>query len=83
MHGKLEKVPTTLIFSVYWISILKMVKTSNYPSHSILSKIEFQPLGQLPKPITLKPLILSRCVNNCWKEERHLYNFFIELQVRF
>jgi hypothetical protein len=35
MRGKLEKVPTSLIFNVYWVSILMVVKISNFPTHSI------------------------------------------------
>jgi hypothetical protein len=31
-----------LVFSVYWVFTSMMGKTSNYPSHYILSKTEFQ-----------------------------------------
>jgi hypothetical protein len=81
--GKLEKVPMTLVFSVYWVSISKMVKTLNYPSHSILSRINFQQLGQLPKPITLKPLIVWGRVNILWNSENVIYNAIIESFLRF
>jgi hypothetical protein len=41
VHEKLERVPTTLVFNVYWVSTLKVVKTSIYPSHFIQSKPKF------------------------------------------
>jgi hypothetical protein len=48
-----------------------------------LFRTEFQQPEQLQKAITLKPLIVLRCANNSWKEERHFYNFSSDLQVRF
>jgi hypothetical protein len=83
MREKLEKVHTTLIFSVYWVSILNMVKTSNFPSHFILSRIKFQQLGQLPKPVTLKPLIVWGHINIRQKAENVIYIYISEIFWRF
>jgi hypothetical protein len=82
MHGKLEKVPTTLVFSVYWVSISMMVKTLNYPSHSIMSRIEFQQLGQHPKLVTLKSLIVWGRVNIYRNVESIIYNDIMESFLR-
>jgi hypothetical protein len=49
----------------------------------LLSRIEFQQLGQLPKPITLKPLIVSGHVNIHQKAENIIYNAILECFLRF
>jgi hypothetical protein len=38
---------------------------------------------QLSEVITPQLLIVSRYVNNCWKSEKPLYIFYVELHVRF
>jgi hypothetical protein len=47
-----------------------------------MTRTEFQQPGQLQKDVTPKPLIVSRCANNRWKDEKPLYIFSVELQVR-
>jgi hypothetical protein len=39
---KTEDVMYDIDFQSYWVFTAKMVKTSNYPSHFMLSKTEFQ-----------------------------------------
>jgi hypothetical protein len=57
MRGKLEKVPTSLIFNVYWVSILMVVKISNFPTHSIAVQNPSSAAWSTSKTLPLEPLI--------------------------
>jgi hypothetical protein len=59
------------------------VKSSDFMGHLILSRTEFQQPSRFQKVTTPKLLIISRCANNHWKDEKLLYIFSVELQVRF
>jgi hypothetical protein len=53
-----------LILYFDWTQKLKFSDCSN------LIRIEFQQPGQLQKVITPKPLVVLRCANNRWKDEK-------------
>jgi hypothetical protein len=42
----------------------------------------FSSLVDVQNIITPKPIIVLRCANNCWKDEKLLYILYVELQVR-
>jgi hypothetical protein len=70
-----------LLLKVFRDPICFGVKCSDFLDYSDLLRAEFQQSGRLQNYITPKPFIISRCVNNCWKDEKHFYIFSFELQV--
>jgi hypothetical protein len=59
------------------------VKSPDFVGYPILSRTEFQQPGQHQKAITPKLLIVSRCANKRWKDEKLPYISSVELQVKF
>jgi hypothetical protein len=55
------------------------VKCPDFAGYPILSRTEFQQPSQHQKAITPKPLIVSRCANNRWKDEKLPYISSVEL----
>jgi hypothetical protein len=82
MNGKLMKLAMSLVlevFSDYTWTRLKNLKFSDY---SNLTSPEIQQSSRLQNYITHKLFIVSRCANNHWKDEKHIYKFSVEIQVR-
>jgi hypothetical protein len=71
-----------LVLQVFWDDKASVVKNSVFPGGSSLSAQIYSSLTDVKKFITLKPFILSRRVNNRWKEERVFYNYSIGIPVR-
>jgi hypothetical protein len=80
MNGKLKRLTTCLVLEVFWDCTWSRLKILYY---SNLLRAEFQKSGRLQNCITPKPFTISRCANNCGKDQKVLYNSCIWLQVRF
>jgi hypothetical protein len=83
MDGKVRKFTTSLVLQVFWDDNVSVVKNAVFPSSSSLSAQAYSSLADVSKFITLKLFIISRHVNDRWKEERVLYNYCIGLSIRF
>jgi hypothetical protein len=79
MNGKLKKLTTSLVLEVFWDCAWTGLKKLKSSDCSNLISLEFQQSGRLQNCITTKPWIVSRCVNNRWKEKKVFYNSFIGL----
>jgi hypothetical protein len=83
MNGKCRKLTTSLILQVFLDDNTSVVKNAIFSGGSSLSAQTYISLANVQKFITLRPSVVSGCVNNRWKEERVFYNYCIGLPIRF
>jgi hypothetical protein len=60
-----------------------VVKNAVFSGGFSLSAQTYNSLADVKKFIALRPFVVSGRVNNRWKEERVLYNYYIGLMVIF
>jgi hypothetical protein len=80
--GKMRELSTSLVFKNFWVAFWSGIKALKFSSHLVLSRAEIQRRCQLPDIITPKPSIGWRKVNACWKSEKVVYIFGIQLLVK-
>jgi hypothetical protein len=78
MREKLDKVSTSLFFSVYWFPFRRWSRFRITQVTSCCPKQNFSSNRQLPEIITLKLLILWGWIDNHWKDEKVSYDVSIE-----
>jgi hypothetical protein len=83
MTEKWIKLATSLVLQVFWDDNASVVKNVVFLGGSVCQHRLTAAELMFKNSLTPKPFTLSGRVNNCWKEERVLYNYCIGLQVRF
>jgi hypothetical protein len=74
MDAKFRKLSTSLVLQVFWDDNVSVVKNAVFPDGSSLSAQTYSSLADVQKFISIKPFILSRSVNNRWKDQKVFYN---------
>jgi hypothetical protein len=69
----------SLVLEVFLDCAWTRLKGLKFSDPSNLISPEFQKPGQLQKVVNPKPLIVSRCANNRWKDGKTIYIFSVEI----